>query len=959
MAEIGNFSGSVSVLKRSASLFAIIAAMSAGASSVEAQTAATSPVESVVVTASRVARPGYEAPTPTTVLSVETLENRGLTSIADLLQSQPAFRNNSSQASTPFGFNSTGANTVNLRNLGGNRTLTLVDGARFFPADLNVIPSIMIARTDVVTGGASAGYGSDAVAGVVNIILQHQFDGVKGEASGGISDYGDNLSSHVGLLGGIQITDKLHAELAAEFDKTAGLPSIAAGNKRTWVQEVPFVFTGAGGVRYLALNGNLAVSTPGGIIDAGPLKGIAFANNGTPYQFTYGNFFGNPSNFESGGGNSPNTNQVTADIINPLMRENLRARFDYDAADWFHAYLDLGFSYNGGTHPSVPVFDPTGPNFIVIKNDNAYLPASIKTAMAANNVTSFNMGRVNLDIPLPTSKSYNTFNTVKWGWTGTLTDSWKWDGHFTYSNQRTSSTLFNNRIDANFFNATDAVLSSNGTIVCRSTLTTPTNGCVPFDPFGTGNLTPGAANYFLANSHVVINNQEVDTALNIQGEPFSTWAGQVSVAGGVEYHRDHLNQQVSALDLARTASGTGIFNLPAANTNIVGSTDVVEGYLEAVVPLLSNVTLAKELDFDGAVRQAHYSTAGDATTWKVSLNYQVTDELRLRASDSADLRAPSITENFNPPAPALNQFTEPQGTATIGGQTYTFTGRSILHNVVTSGNPNLVPETAKTYSAGIVYTPDWADGLHASADYYNINITNVIANFANAQIANNCVLLHEANFCSLLTVGVDAGGPFFSSVRSGPVNANSLKTSGWDFEIGYRTPLSALSTGLDGALEIDWYGNYIDHLIQVVNGVATDRAGEVGGGLLSSGPDAAHFVWDGDINYVLNRFSANMHIHFISHSKFDIAAKPGQIVNAVTGLNDNDIPQVITVGIGGAYTLSDQPDGSMVQLFANINNLGNVSPPLWAQQVGNGRDGTNANYDIIGRFYRVGVRFKY
>ena len=314
-----------------------------------AQTAQAAPVEEIVVTGTRVQRDGYEAPTPLTVVGVEQIEAAAPTNIAEFVQSMPQIAG----SATPQNSNSSissgtaGLNTLNLRNLGSTRTLVLLDGQRSVGStldgnvDVSTFPQALISRVDVVTGGASAAYGSDALSGVVNFILDKKYTGVKGELSGGVTTYGDDRSWKVSLTAGTAFAGgRGHFLLSGEIVAKDGI----FGNTRPWnnlgaytVVNPAYSATNTGVPQWLVVYGaQPSNATRGGIITSTALKGIAFGNDGTPYQFQYGSLTVDP--WTVGGNWQANQFNNEGSLDGAEKRQGVFTRASYDITDDVNIY---------------------------------------------------------------------------------------------------------------------------------------------------------------------------------------------------------------------------------------------------------------------------------------------------------------------------------------------------------------------------------------------------------------------------------------------------------------------------------------------------------------------------------------------------------------------------------------------------------------------------------------------
>jgi outer membrane receptor protein involved in Fe transport len=912
----------------------------------QAATATTEPaaVGEVVVTASRVQRLGFEAPTPTTVQTSENIERQAFVMVTDFLNQVPAMRGSTGAGNLGLGGNVTSnpaTSYLNLRNLGAGRsgeaparTLVLVDGKRVVfsgtggAVDMNMIPTMMIDRTDIVTGGASALYGSDAVAGVVNIIYKKRVQGIQAEASYGESKYGDNETWHGGVLAGTDLFGgKGNILFGVQYDKSKGVPP-SPFNKRGWAAAQYGSITGAGNVRYYTQDIQASNQSYGGLITtAGPLKGIAFNPDGTPYQFVYGNQYGNAaSTFMAGGSNYGNNNADTSPIIAPTERYNSILRGSYDFTDHFRGVVTLNYAFNQSNRDSVSFRDPSGNTSSIIRSGNPFIPASVQAIATANNIAQFTLGRVSKDMgPLQirgNNQVYQAMGALE-GDFDALSKNWSWDASASYGSSRLGSKVVNNRIDTRFAEALDAVRGPNGVIQCASAVARA-NGCLPYNPFGQIRQSDAVYNYFQQTSRVWQQTSRTDYTANLRGAPVKTWAGDVSIATGLEHRIDKIDQNADAGSLA------GIYSY-SNNKALAGSIKITEGYFEAVVPLASDMAFAKNIDFDGAIRYAHYQYSGGITSWKGGLSWVVTDEIRLRGSYSRDVRAPNVAELFTAGSQTLTQVQ-----LILPGQT---TQQTLLTNTITRGNLNLAPETAKTLSYGLGVSPHFIPGLRASIDYYRITISDAIETPAVQTIATQCQLNGDQEYCkSLVNNGASQANPFTIFLQ--PLNISQLKTSGLDMEVNYTTDLSRLHDSLPGRLSLLWLGNYTQHMSTTRNGLTIDNAGVNGQGVLQTGIGTPHWTWDANANYRIGRASFNFHVHYIGSGKLD----NGPQQNLLTL---NFAPSRTYYAIGATYDLPEVR-GTNLTLFGNINNLTNLAPNPFGR----------AEADVIGRYMTVGVRMK-
>jgi len=926
------------------SMMAIVAATSFGTAAL-AQEAPASPAAAddgkadIVVTGSRIARSGFSTPTPTTVLNADLLEKQGQVNVADFLNQIPAVRASTTSATGTFGFRAgAGGNFVNLRGLGTNRTLVLVDGQRVVPTtttglvDLNIVPSVLIDRTEVVTGGASAAYGSDAVSGVVNLILKKKFEGVQVEGQSGVSQHGDDQSYRAAIIAGTHFGEGGQILVAADYAENKGIAGI---QQRDWTAQAGGVIVGANNVRYLVNDLQFNNQTYGSIINAGPLKGTAFTlNGGTPYAFQYGNTFGNAaSTVQQGGGNPQSFNYDAEDTKIPFKRYTAFAKASYEFSPAFELTATVNYAHSGASRPTLYARDAA----LSIRNDNAFLPDSVKAQMASANVATVTVGRINRDLGAFIFSDDNNTLRGSIAASGDLGSTIKYQVYAATGRNKISYD-YTARIDGampgdpagtkRFLNAIDAVKNGQGQIVCRVNLVTVTSpGCVPFNIFGEQTLTAAQRAWLVGTQHVDQVTRQTAAGVNVQATPFSTWAGPVSVAVGGEYRRDSQNVTVDGGSLARA------FNL--GNTQpITGAVSVYEGYAEVLLPLLRDLPLFKSLDVDGAVRRTHYSLSGNVTTWKAGLNWAVNDSLRLRATRSRDIRAPNLSELFQPLTTSQGQvlIKNAQGVAV-----------STLVNTRSTGNPLLKPEIADTLSFGAVLTPTFIPGLRASVDYYDIKLKGAISTVANQALINGCEQQNLASYCARINKNTADGIPLLDL---SPANLNSIRTTGIDFELAYGFPVGP------GRLDLSTQATYVIHMTTTDALGTFDRAGEITNGLFSPGQDTPRWTGNLNLNYGLKDVNLLANVRYVGGALIDKFAAPGQIVG------DNNVSPRAYLNLSFQWDFAESGRRKL-QLFGGIDNVMNASPPaeLVLQLFNAGS--TASYYDVSGRRFRMGARVKF
>jgi iron complex outermembrane receptor protein len=908
-------------------------------------------VSEVVVTGSRTITDGSAAPTPLTVVSGDELRASSPASIIDALNEIPSFQGSirpAASSSSGTGLNGNGGNFLSLRGLGPQRTLVLIDGQRIVPAntrgapDVNLIPQGLVQRVDVVTGGASAAYGSDAVAGVVNFILDTKFTGLKGEIEGGTSSRSDANSIRASLTGGQGfLDDKLHVVGSAEFSQTDGIDLDYNGRK--WAEQ-GWGLIGAGttpATNIIAPNVGYSVATRGGLI-TGPavIANQQFLPGGALAPFNAGAF--KTSSTESGGDGAMNR----TNLIPGITTESFFGHATYEVNDSFRVFGEAQFA-EVKTKFLTTQNTATGTSAYTIFSDNAFIPAALQSVLTANNIGSFTLGRTAADWPAVFVDSLTDTERFVVGFQGKLPGDWSYSGYYQYGRSTNKVQTLNNPIEQNVYNAADAVVNpANGQVVCRTTLTNPTNGCVPMNLFGFGAPSAASIAYATGTSFFRLVNEQQVAAFDVKGQPFSTWAGPVAVAFGVEHRHEDSGQVVDPISASIKSAG-GVKGFPTALVGspggfllsnpqaISGSFSVTEGYLEVDAPLLKDMALAKSLDFNGAVRYADYSTVGGQTTWKVGLVYQPVEDLRLRFTRSRDIRAPNISE----------LFTGAQQTIGLGVNDPNFANARFTVTQRVQGNPNLGAEDADTTTYGFVYKPSYIPGLMFSVDAYKIDIANVISQVALQDVVNGCAAGNNS-LCSLVLRNADGT---INTIITPTQNIASLATRGEDFELDYSTPLDRFKADLPGNLRIRLLATHLDELSTTVNGIKNDRVGDLDIGAPTLPAGAPDWTATFNLTYAVGDFSFFWQQRYLAAGIEDHT----QVFNAAS---ITKVPAVNYTDLTVRYDL--RRGGRTYQLYGTVNNLFDQDPPITPGGAATTPRAANPLYDFIGRYYTVGVRFK-
>ena len=854
----------------------------------------------IVITGSRIDSAGFNDPTPTVRVSREDLSVAQRANVAAALNDLPQFRATTSPQTT--GTNTgAGQAPVDLRGLGINRTLVLMDGRRFASDnDLNTIPTNMISGVDVVTGGASAAWGSGAVAGVVNVNVDSKFEGFELGGATGISDYGD----------------------AAEYRFDARFGTSFAGGRGNFVIGGEF-FNNDGVVpkvsrerigRYTtfdgAITGNVGYATMayGGLITSGVLAGNAFNPDGSLRQIDRSSQIGS-----YGVGDEFPSNDDKSPLVAPQRRYSALANLSYEITPSITATVQARYSrmYNNYTWFGDNI-QGTQTSGLRISADNPYLSDEVRGALIGAGEDGFYMGRYNNDL------SYSTIDFEREAYEGTvaldgeLGSTFRWSAYYSHGEFENNIDTPGFRLTENFANAIDAVVDpGSGDIVCRVALTDPNSGCVPINVFGEGAPTQAAIDY-VTGTPTSLSTTKIDVGgVSLRGEPFALPAGPVAIAIGAEARREGIERTVGALDAAG-AYTTFSFS------PMSGAYDVKEAFAEIAVPLIHDTPLLQQLEINGAVRVSDYSTTGSIWSWKVGATNVFFPGFRGRVTRSRDIRSANLSELFTQTTTGYNNLINP------------FTGETeyVLNNG--GGNTDLRPETADTWTFGATYSPPSISGLNLSLDYYNIDIDDVITTIAPQDLVNRC-FNGNTDLCSRIDFNSD---DTIARTRSTYVNLSNYKTDGIDGQISYVLPLEGLGDG-SGKLRFGVVGTWVNSL---TTNDGTSEIEYVTSQGYSFGLGVPRWRVNGTLGYQNETFTGLIRARYIS---------PGQY-NKTLDISNNDIP---------AYTYFDLqarvevPSVPSLEIYGNVKNMFNKKPPYGSLY--------SPYYDVVGRYFSVGARINF
>jgi outer membrane receptor protein involved in Fe transport len=905
----------------------------------------------IVVTGSRI-RNGRGGPNPVTTVTDKQLSILSPESLPAGLAKLPMFQPiKSSDSASDGGYQPTG-NYLDLWGLGPIRTLILEDGHRVpstyynGTVDTNTLPQLLVKRVEVVTGGASAVYGSDAVAGVANFIIDKSFDGFKGEEQGGVSTYGDGESFRVGVANGFAVGDRGHFEWSGEYYRR---DAISASPRAYGNSSVSIVGSGTAASPLAQLTDTrLNSSTFGGLVTTGPFAGQQFLPDGTLAPFNKGTVT-QSSGVSVGGDGSYRT---PSNLLPSLTTAQMFGRFDYDLGGDTKAYVQAQYGRTTTVSHEQNLISTASSTGLTIYSGNAYLLPQYQAELTATNTPSFNLARYNSDFGnLLGLHDLATSLAVTAGLTGKLADRFDWELYYTHGVGKTSQKTTNNTNTERLYAALDAVRDpATGNAVCRVTLVDPTAfpGCVPIDVLGADTASQAAIDYVNGDTSWKATNIMDDVAGTITGKLFEGWAGPVKMAAGLEYRHMTLRETSSVddntfddSDLRVGLNGT----TPSVGTQLwtknitapaYGAESVYEGDVELDVPLLRDLPLAKLVSLSAAGRFTHYSTSGSVQTWRLGLEWNVAPGLTVRATRSRDIRAPTLYDLY-------------QGkTATISGYTDYLTGTNGQILNVTQGNPNLKPEIARNITAGATYQPRWLRNVSFTADYFDVKIDNAIAAVSGltTSVEKLCIASGGSSpLCALvtrpnaITDTSSANAPTLNTIES--ENIAKVEARGVVVGFDYAINLADATKVIPGQanLHVQWTHEPELKSQTLPGAIYTNAAGTALAPVDRIATTLEYGVSGIDAAVTLRYFSG---FHYSADPTL-IVAQPASKAYVQTDFNL-------------AYTFNVRRNP--LSLFVNVNNAFNVHGGLYEASSSNpGLIYPAAPFaDEIGRYFTFGVR---
>ncbi len=931
----------------------------------------------IVVTGSRIRRPDLESASPVAVVGSEQIQAQGIINTQDLLTKLPQVGiPGLSRTNSNFFTTGNGVATINLRNLGDSRTLVLVNGRRFVPGvagtsivDVNNIPADFVDRIEVLTGGASSVYGSDAIAGVVNYVLKTDMEGLVVRAQSGLTDEGDTGNYNASITGGTRFGADRQGSVIANFtySKDEGLFS-----RKRAISAEDCSAAGCGPQSYssYAAQGRFQFLNPANADGFATNQG-GFASN----LFTF-----NPDNsvvtgFPSGYGFNRN---AVRRISTPIERYlgSLNAQYEFGPA----ATVFLESTYaktKSSSQIEALALDSDLDVGVGYGIDNPFIPTAIRQqiiarnsdGIAGNDVTSIAFRRRQNEVFSRSNTNDRETFRVAAGVRGDIGAKWNYELTGVYG-QLKDNTASQDIDISRYAQALDAVTDASGTIVCRDPAARAA-GCAPINLFGYNTASAAASQYVQAAEAraVAIKNTQFVVTGNVSGALFALPYGDVKASVGGEYRREKSTEDWDTLTNAGLNSGN-------QTPDTIGKFNVKEVFGEVDVPLLNGLRFAESLSLQGAARYSDYSTIGTVFSWNAGAQYSPVRGLRFRGLYSVANRAPNIGELFSSASETFPSVQDPcNGVTASSGGTYGAACRAIPAiaaavanggtfsyalsdiqsiNGFNGGNRALSEEKGKTLTLGVVIAPDQLRGFSLTVDYFDIRLDNAIGIVPRATSIQQCLITGGSQFCN--NVIRNATGRI-QTVNAQNINIAATKTRGIDATARYGRALGLVSDDrLDLSVQYTHtlrYDTQSDPSAPVYSGVGNIEYG----GVFRDKVNAT-------ATYGAGPFSVNWTTTYLSpltdtvRDEFVETVAAQDLSDEIAGHNEissrfyHDIQLRARVG-----------DRQGMELFFGVNNLFDRKPPKLEDTVFYGTTtGTTTAadiYDPIGRRFYAGAQIRF
>jgi len=913
-------------------------------------------IEEIVVTGSRIKRRDFHSPSPITTIDRDDIVFSGQATLEETLNQMPQIMPDFSRTSNNPG---DGTARLNLRGLGAGRTLVLLNGRRLAPSgvgsaiDVNNLPQSLIERVEIITGGASTVYGSDAIAGVVNFITRKDFDGFTLDTGVYIAEQGDAEIYDLNIAYGHNLANGRGniTAFAGIYERKASFASDRTTTALTYFDDWEGNLVVSGSSRTPATR----ILFPAADLGDGPVS-VTFNPDGTPREYLFSEDFFNFQDWTY--------------LQTPMTRYSLGVMADYEISDRFEAYVEAAFTHNEATLNGAPVPAVT---FALVNTDNPVLVPEAQQVfndnfLLAPGLAGIVIGRRLTELDSRRIQSERDYVRIVAGLRGPVFGEWEFDGWVSYTEASEKERLFN---DASESRLLQGLLVDPLTDQCFD----PTGGCVPLNIFGEGNLSAEGAEFIRISDVVNITERTQKLAsLVLTGPLFATWAGQINAATGLEWRSD--DGHYKADDILFTGDTLGF----GGSSPIDGIEKVVEIYAEAIIPLAQNLPWADFLSLEIGGRYSDYKNAGNVETYKIGAEWQPFGALRLRSMSQRSVRAPNNAELFEAQRTDNGEFVgdntnddpcsasnDPIGTGNrekciVQGlapeQVGIFEATQFFPtDFISGGNPDLKPEVADTWTIGAVLTPESLSNWSASVDYYEMTVKDTIGG-----INVSFVCFDQQNTAGLFCDNIVRDGTGnVVEVTELTSNRGKLQTSGVDTQLQYIGELPSAMALSDGYAQLSvrsiWtHTNSITTQESIVS--ETFECTGLYGWPCTFAFDGAGSTWSKNrVTTNANYLSGPWNMH-LTWRWIEGTVNSAPIGAEILGFPPPDlaIPKIDDehyFDLGFGYAFQDH-----ITLRFGINNLLDNDPPMMADAVWNNNTDTLL-YDVFGRSYYLSLSASY
>ncbi len=927
-------------------------------------------VERIAVTGSRIKR--VELTTPAPVISIDAAEliRFGNPDLGSVLAELPAIGATSTIIGNNNSNENAGLSSVDLRRLGTKRTLVLINGKRHVAGapgstqvDLSTIPAALIEKIEVTTGGASAIYGSDAVSGVVNVILKKDFEGLEFNLTTGNSTEGvDNENYTFSVLGGSEIADgRGNITFFAGIEDTKEVMSSAVRQWDSWGTVINPEDTGEDdGIfdKFRRTNVGSEMINNYGVMNPFTDERFTFDRDGNKVDacervatnsFAFGEL-------EAGCNERGLFTEVFENYIPGVERTNVGSTLRYEITENINFFSDIKYTRADVVQQFQPSFD-FGDIEINVE-DNAFLKDDVRAALGGTGTAS--MAKFFGEFGNRSAKNTRQLFRYSGGFDGyfSIGDSEiDYELFYIYGETNNTRVTENTLLPGNLYAALDSVIDpSTGSAVCRSQLesaqtdgyvnpaTTDAENCVAYNPFGFGNASEAAVAFVSADAQRedVIKQEIFGGSLSGDTSEFlELQGGAIGIAVGFERRTESYKSITDFLTKSGASSN-------AATPDAFGEYDVTEFFAEISLPLISDMFLAHELTLDAAYRSADYSHAGNSNAWKVGLKYSPIEDVIVRGTYGSAVRAPNLDEAFSPISPSFARVSDPcdddnisddpdrAGNCAALGLPVGFQANdNVSVDTLSGGNDELTPEESTSLTVGIVWTPAFVEGLSMTLDYYDIEIEDAIISVAAQDIADNCVDATgspDPTYCNAIDRN-DAGD--ISLVRSGFLNASAYNARGIDFDAQYRFGLEDYS--LPGNVTVKFFAS---KLLELERFEFQDRPDEINVELGEVGDP--EYQARMSASYGLDDLILSWTTRYIDRSvTYDVSPGGG----SPEDLEHGYISSIVTHDLSFNYIINEN-----VEINGGLRNLFDKLPQGYT---------ADALYDLVGRRAYAGVKVSF